>query len=146
MKKQKAPPRKKPLPFKQALISAKALLAMKHKRRKYLLVELENLNHDIPRLEGTVRALATQLNMENTHGPKFVSDSPAMERTQHSRPVLSGEKNTSIEDIPPEIRAQLPPEDFSGMGSHFGDAPAEEENFLPEIVGDDPIKPKSKVG
>ena len=139
MKKQKAPPRKKPLPFKQALISAKALLAMKHKRRKYLLVELENLNHDIPRLEGTVRALDAQLNGSGLTNPAAPRVAPEAVRSP-------GVPLAPSDDIPPEIRAQLPPEDFSGMGSHFGETPAEEENFLPEIVGDDPIKAKSKVG
>jgi hypothetical protein len=138
-------PRRKPItrkkrhhPFPVALRVAKSQLALYLKTREQLLEDLKVLNRDIPNLERTVRALEAQLNKNGSTGavspPASQTDSKKVGGVLPVSPIL--------DEIPPEIRAQLPPEDLSGAGSYFGAKPAPSEDFLPEIDGKEVIPEK----
>lgn len=132
--------------FSRALSSAKAALKAKTKQRDRAIAELRQLNLDIPNLERTVRALEAQLGGTGpVTRPTSQSDNkqvgvvpPRIDTLKEQREFV--ERIT--EDIPPEIRAQLPPEDFSKFGYHFGTEPPEKEDFLPEITGKELVPEK----
>jgi hypothetical protein len=139
-KKKNTLPRGKP-PFGRALDSAKALLASKIAKREKAIATLQHLNIDIPNLERTIKALEAQL------GEKGVMPNAL----QSTRSVLTGDHRAETSDsnlildveIPPEIRAQLPPEDFSKFGSHYAKEEPGTEEFLPPIDGK-PVIPEGK--
>jgi hypothetical protein len=147
-KKKNTLPRGKP-PFGRALDSAKALLASKIAKREKAIATLQHLNIDIPNLERTIRALEAQL------GEKGVMPNATGRTTetsiQSTRSVLTGDHRAETSDsspildveIPPEIRAQLPPEDFSKFGSHYAKEEPGTEEFLPPIDGK-PVIPEGK--
>jgi hypothetical protein len=147
-KKKNTLPRGKP-PFGRALDSAKALLASKIAKREKAIATLQHLNIDIPNLERTIRALEAQL------GEKGVMPNASPEQRSRSEQSnnrdVTGDHRAATSDsslildveIPPEIRAQLPPEDFSKFGSHYGKEAPETEEFLPPIDGK-PVIPEKK--
>jgi hypothetical protein len=134
--------------FTRALSAAKKALTAKTRERDRALNLLRDLNLDIPNLERTVRALEAQLRPSDplhrepkevfTKHDKQVSGVPPTQpnSAEHARML-------ELENIPPEIRAQLPPEDFSKFGSHYGTEAAQEEDTLPEITGK-PLIPETK--
>jgi hypothetical protein len=151
------PARRKRNEFTRALSAAKKSLAAKTRERDRALNLLRDLNLDIPNLERTVRALEQQLggtgavrpltsqpDNKQVGGvpPLFTAEQRKVLDEKYYGPVL--ENNPELKDIaeiPPEIRAQLPPEDFSKFGSHYGTA--QEEDTLPEITGK-PLIPETK--
>ncbi len=127
--------------FSRALQAAKSVLKAKTKQRDRMMTELRQLNTDIPSLERTVRALEAQLGGTGAVGPlTSQTDSRQVGGVPpkvHIRPMLDSESG-----IPQEVLAQLPPEDFSRFGSHFGEEAPEKEDYLPEIVGKEVIPEK----
>lgn len=136
MPRKKLIPRKKKPPFKEAFSAAKAVLASKIGRRKEVLAELQDLNRDIPNLERTCRALEAQLNWKGSTG----AVSPPTSQTDNNS--VGGVVPISDVEIPPEIRAQLPPEDMSKFGSHYGTEETASEDLLPPIEGKELIPEK----
>ena len=150
-KKQKRPRRKsmarRKTEFSRAFSAAKAVLSSKMRRRTALLKELQSLNVDIPNLERTVRALNAQL---GGTGPDSRPTSQTVGKQVGEVPPTPQKVDLGVmgimnlDDIPPEIRAQLPPEDLSGMSSHFGDGVNESEDYLPPIEGKDLLREEKK--
>lgn len=144
MKRQKTISRKKAPPFKKALRAARAVLHTKLQEREACVRILKELNVEIPNLERTCRALEAQLN--------GTVDTLERSKQQPSKPVTSKLHLSEVgtftkeqinemfpgangDEIPPEIRAQLPSEDLSKFGSHYGENPTPSEDLLPEIDG-----------
>ena len=130
--------------FSRALQSAKAVLKIKTKQKNAAMNLLRELNVDIPNLERTVRALEQQLG--GTGAVRPLTSQPDNKKVGGVPPVFFQDKagvhefdgenvKTISEDIPPDILAKLPPDDFSKFGSHFGTEAAQEEDTLPEITG-----------
>jgi hypothetical protein len=145
--------------FSRALSAAKKALAVKTKERDRDMQQLRQLNIHIPNLERTVKALEAQLGRTGpVTRPTSQSDSkkvgevlPLNDALAHSvffrnKAGIQKFDGATVEnisdDIPPEIRAQLPPEDLSKFGSHFGATPPEKEDFLPEITEGKPLIPE----
>ena len=155
-KKSKIRPVRRKNEFSRALKAAKQSLKSKTKQRDTALSLLRDLNIDIPNLERTCRALEAQLNGKGSTGPDSRPTSQGVSKQVggvspklHLSEIGTFSKDQMNEmfpgstgEIPPEIRAQLPPEDFSKFGSHFGDEPAESEDFLPEITGKELVPEK----
>ena len=140
------PIRRKRNEFTRALSAAKKALKVKTKQRDSFVKELRQLNLDIPNLERTCRALEAQLGGTGAVRPltsqpdnKQVGGVPLKLHLSEVGTFTKEQINEmfpgSTGEIPPEIRAQLPPEDFSKFGSHFGTEAAQEEDTLPEITG-----------
>jgi hypothetical protein len=132
--------------FGRTLKAAKKDLQAKAKRRFQITKELQQLNVDIPNLERTCRALEAQLGstgikalLEANTRPKLHLSEIGTFTKEQMNEMFPG----STGEIPPEIRAQLPPEDFSQFGSHYKD-PDEglTEEYLPPIVGKEVIPEK----
>lgn len=147
MKKLKPRSRRKQPPFKPALLAAKQTLLSKRSRRASLLEELQELNRDIPNLERTVTALEQQLRGSGATGADAPLTSQGVSRKVgevapdlRKSPFNLDMREIPISEIPPEIRAQLPPEDLSNFGSHYEGA---EDDTLPEITGKPVIPEKA---
>lgn len=85
-------------PFQKALSASEAALKAKLKEREAALDSLSSLNHEIPALQETVRALQQQ-----------ISGKPG--------PVPAPKPAAGTGEIPPEVMAMLPPDDMSNFGS-----------------------------
>jgi hypothetical protein len=135
-------PRKRS-PFGKALSAAKKELSAKIRERDRSLKQLQQLNVDIPNLERTCRALEAQLNGKGSTGPDARPTSQSVgKKVGEVLPYVPGfEPSPKLDDIPPEIRAQLPPEDLSQFGAKY-DKEAETEEFLPPIVGKEVVPEK----
>jgi hypothetical protein len=138
--------------FRTALASAKQALAAKTKERNRTITLLRQLNVDIPNLERTVKALEEQLGGTGpVTRPTSQSDNNQVGGVPpklHLSEVGSFTKEQMNEmfpgstgEIPPDVLAQLPPEDFSKFGAKYG--VDEEEKFLPEIEGK-PVIPEKQ--
>ena len=114
-------------------------------RRQAITIELDELDLAIPLLEKTLRALEAQLG-EVPDPAEVISSFPARDGLGRIKEKIRQQiDRISSDPIPPAVRAQLPPEDFSKFGSHFGDARGEktEDEFLPPIEGK-PVIPEKK--
>lgn len=106
-------------PFQTALSASEAGLKAKLKERETALASLSRLNHEIPALQETVRALQQQ-----------ISGKPG--------PIPAPKPAAGTSEIPPEVMAMLPPDDMSNFGSIPAPVqPVEQPSSSPMNVDDE---------
>ena len=143
-------PRRRRSSFHASLKLARKLYAAKTERRIAITAELRELTEEIPFLERTIKALEAQIEQRGSGGAVSSLESRFATLQSGAPPGVGERIKQQMErlsaappgEIPPEVRAKLPPEDFSGFGSHFGSEAAPQEDFLPEIQGKEVIPEK----